>query len=109
MRDHLEKQGWIVIRSAASRIIDLIALRQGEELFLEIKSTSEESFRISRSKHNKEQLRDHIAYARLIGAQALYAVEFRRTGKWRILAAEDIDENGILREDFGMRLEDWKP
>jgi len=108
MRDHLEKQGWIVIRSAASRIIDLIALKQGDELFIEVKSTSEDSFRISRSKHNKEQLRDHVAYAALIGATPYYAVEFRGSGKWAIYNASG-EVPDIIRMGEASELEDWKP
>jgi Holliday junction resolvase len=109
IRDHLEKQGWIVIRSAASRIIDLIAIKQGEELFIEVKSTGEDSFRISRSKHNKEQLRDHVAYAALIGATPVYAIEFRRTGKWVIADEGLLEIPPIIRAEYGKELETWIP
>ena len=105
LRDHLEKQGWVVIRSAASRIVDLIALKEGRELFIEVKSTSEPSFKMSRSKNNMEQLRDLLEYSRLIDAKPFYAIRFR-TG-WVIDDAHFVPS--IIRQEDGKGLESWIP
>jgi Holliday junction resolvase len=88
-------------------VIDLIAIRQGDELFIEVKSTAEPTFRLSRSVQGTQQLRDHISYAMLIGATPYYCVKFRKSGKWVISNAEMV--SSIVREQDGKSLEEWKP
>lgn len=87
LREYLEGIGFLVIRSAASRIVDLIAIRMDpphDELFIEVKSTMNPAFKISRVRSNRKQIDDLKLYASLIEAIPILAVKFRSKDQWAI-------------------------
>jgi Holliday junction resolvase len=102
LRDRLEARGCYVIRSAASRNVDLIAVEpNGATVAYEVKSTS--SARLSmNTRYGREQLKDHIRLCARI--PVYYAVRFTvdLSPVWRLFRAEDVQRDMCLnafRED----------
>jgi len=109
LREYLERLGFLVIRSAASRIVDLIAIRMDpphHELFIEVKSTMDRNFKISRIRANGEQIADLKNYAALIEAVLVYCVKFRSEGKWAIHDARSLPK--VIRQEDARALNHWE-
>lgn len=96
LRDMLEKRGCYVVRSAASRNIDLLAIEpNGACVGYEVKSTS--SHRLSlNTAYAREQLDGHMRLAERI--PVYYAIRFtvERTPVWKLFK--------VRPNDFDMRL-----
>jgi len=108
LREYLERLGFLVIRSAASRIVDLIAIRMyppHDELFIEVKSTMDRTFKLSRIRTNSEQVRDLKNYASLIEAIPVYCVKFRSEGKWAVHDARFLPS--VIRQSDARPLIAW--
>jgi len=89
LRDILEARGCYVIRSAASKNIDLIAVEpNGACVGYEVKSTSENRLSLSNS-YAREQLHGHMRLAERISVY--YAVRFTidRKPLWRFFKVCD--------------------
>jgi Holliday junction resolvase len=102
LRDILEGKGCYVIRSAASRNIDLIAIEpNGACVGYEVKSTSNARLSLNTS-YGRTQLQEHIRLSRRIAVY--YAVRFTVDGapEWRLFRVEDVQRDMCLnafRED----------
>lgn len=83
LRKELEKNGFLVIRSAGSFFIDLICIRNGEVCLIEIKSSRNKTHYLS--KRCREQLKE-LKKAEAYGAKSFYAVWFKNKG-WKIIKA----------------------
>ena len=102
LRDRLEARGCYVIRSAASRNIDLVAVEpNGACVGYEAKSTS--SHRLSlNTAYGRAQLDEHIRLSRRI--PVYYAVRFTvdQSPVWKLFRVEDVERDPCLnafRED----------
>ncbi|AXI25086.1 hypothetical protein CFE53_02520 [Methanofervidicoccus sp. A16] len=69
----LEREGFAVVRSAGSHGVDLIAGRKGEIYAFECKSTSKESFYIS-----KENILKLLIFSETFGARPYIAIKIKR-------------------------------
>lgn len=89
LRDILESRGAYVIRSAASKNIDLIAVEpNGAVVAYEVKSTSAARLSLSNS-YAREQLLGHMKLAERISVY--YAVRFtvERSPLWRFFRVDE--------------------
>jgi len=89
LRDILEARGCYVVRSAASRNIDLIAIEpNGATVGYEVKSTSSPRLSLNNS-YARSQLSEHFALSRKIAVY--YAVRFtvERSPLWRLFAVRE--------------------
>jgi Holliday junction resolvase len=101
LRDILEGKGCYVIRSAASRNVDLIAVEpNGVCVAYEVKSTSYPRLSLN-TQYGREQFAGHLALARRI--PVYYAVRFtiEQSPMWRLFkVTPDLDLRlNAFRED----------
>lgn len=110
LREYLEGLGFVVIRSAASRIVDLIAIGMDPpytHLFVEVKSTMDKTFKVSRVRSNREQIADLKLYASLVEATPIFGVKFRSEGKWVFHDANSMPS--VIRATDSKPLKEWVP
>ncbi len=88
LKAHLEKQGFLVLRSSASKTgIDLLAGNpQTKELLALQVQTSEYIY--------PEKVEDLKKYAHAFGAQPLIAL--RRNGNWKFIKPEELQSSGKM-------------
>jgi Holliday junction resolvase len=130
--ERLERGPFLVVRAAGSHGFDLVAMRAGYALPIEVKASAEDVIRFSSaSGRATDQLREHLEAAQRGGLVVLYA--YRRLGyrdgePWRLFTPQGgtqndgrvawlrnhlrpIDKtkegNGILRWDNGLPLSEF--
>lgn len=92
LRAILQARGYLVIRSAASKVYDLVCVDEGGFVFfLEVKSVKGNCFRVSRTAMTREQhaqmRRDMMRYGNPEGVHFAYCIRFP-DGEYRIYGAE---------------------
>lgn len=108
LRDILNARGYLCIRSAASKLVDLVALDSGGFcFFIEVKAVLGDTYRTSRTAFQREQHLEMMRYASIYGTEEiifLYVIRYG-DGQYR---AFPIDRE-IFRYDEGMPLDDAFP
>lgn len=104
LRAILQERGYLVIRSAASKVYDLVCADEGGFVFfIEVKSVKGSTFRVSRTEMTKEQhaqmQRDYDRYGS-DDVYFIYAVRFP-DGEYRIFGCE----SEIMPQDGGVSLD----
>lgn len=90
---------FIVIRSAGSLNVDLVALRDNISFLIEVKSSVYKRIRMSNSPQLKEQSERFEAACRSAGLLAIYAFRLKsfRGDSWRIFTLENENLKGIAK------------
>lgn len=88
LKQHLEKDGWMVIRSGGSKKPDLIAARGGKIIILECKVTAKD--RVYVDKNEVDNLKK-IASA--FNADGVYAIKQKQKG-WSLISLSDLKQLG---------------
>ncbi len=95
----IEDKPFLVIRGAGSLGVDLVAIRDGISLPIEVKSSTSPVLRFSRSEKLAVQAQEMVHDCRRAGLMPIYA--FRHKGQrgdaWRIFTIEMGPVNGRLR------------
>lgn len=76
LRDKFRVEGWIVIRSAGSHVVDLVVLKPEEHMLVEVKSTSKDRVKTNINQKSKEQFDLLNEYAKQ-GFNVYYYVWFK--------------------------------
>ena len=108
LRAILQERGYLVIRSAASKVYDLVCVDEGGFVFfLEVKSVKSRCYRVSRTAMTKEQhaqmQRDNERYGGF-DVVFMYAVRFP-DGEYRIYGPG----RDIMPQHEGLSLDDAFP
>jgi Holliday junction resolvase len=102
LRDILEGKGCYVIRSAASRLIDLVAIEpNGAVVGYEVKSTSGHRLSVN-TVYGRAQLGEHLKLNQKIAVY--YAIRFTvdQSPVWKLFRVQDVERDPCLnafRED----------
>ena len=110
LRAILQERGYLVIRSAASKVYDLVCVDEGGFVFfLEVKSVKDgHCFRVSRTAMTREQhaqmQHDQMFFGRLEDVVFLYAVRFP-DGEYRFYGCE----REIMSQYEGLSLDEAFP
>lgn len=95
----IENKPFLVIRGAGSLGVDLVAIREGISLPIEVKSSTSQVLRFSRSEKLAVQAQEMVEDCRRAGLMPIYA--FRHKGQrgdaWRMFTIEMGSVNGRLR------------
>lgn len=90
---------FMVVRGAGSLGVDLVAIRDGLSLPIEVKSSTSEVLRFSRSEKLAIQAQEMVEDCRRVGLMPIYA--FRHKGQrgdaWRIFTLDIGPVNGRMR------------
>ncbi len=91
LRAILQDRGYLVIRSAASKVYDLVCVDEGGfVVFLEVKSVKGDVFRVSRTAMTREQHAQMLRDTERYGSEDVifaYAVRFS-DGEYRVFVPE---------------------
>jgi len=90
---------FMVIRGAGSLGVDLVAIRDGLSLPIEVKSSASNVLRFSRSEKLAIQAQEMIDGCKLVGLMPIYAFRYKgqRGDAWRIFTLDIGQVNGRLR------------
>ena len=95
----IEEKPFMVVRGAGSLGVDLVAIREGLSLPIEVKSSTSAVLRFSRSEKLTIQAQEMVEDCRRVGLMPVYA--FRHKGQrgdaWRIFTIDMGPVNGRLR------------
>jgi len=91
LKEKLEKKGFLVIRSAGSFAMDLLAVKDGKCFVYEVKSTKQDVFYLD--KKTKQQVED-LLKMRKFGVIPYLAVYFKRKD-WKLIKLNDIPRRVI--------------
>ena len=95
----IEEKPFMVVRGAGSLGVDLVAIREGLSLPIEVKSSTSTVLRFSRSEKLTIQAQGMVDDCRRVGLMPVYA--FRHKGQrgdaWRIFTIDMGPMNGRLR------------
>jgi len=78
LKKELEKDNWLVLRSAGSHGIDLLALKPTKHILIEVKSTSKNRLKTNINQKSKEQF-DMLNKLAQKGFTVFYYVWFKGT------------------------------
>ncbi len=99
--DQLEERPFLVIRTAGSHGFDLLALRDGVALPIEVKCSGEETIHFTASRgRNMEQYEQLTRQTFRAGQVLLYAYRLmgmRAEDPWRLFRASNGDTKGVAR------------
>ena len=95
----IEDKPFMVIRGAGSLGVDLVAIRDGLSLPIEVKSSTSAVLRFSRSEKLATQAREMMDDCRRVGLMPIYAFRHKghRGDAWRIFTLDIGDINGRLK------------
>jgi len=90
---------FMVVRGAGSLGVDLVAIREGLSLPIEVKSSASNVLRFSRSEKLAIQAQEMIDGCKRVGLMPIYAFRYKgqRGDAWRIFTLEIGSVNGRLR------------
>lgn len=90
LRNELEAQAFC-LRGAGSLGVDLVAIKEGVAYCYEVKSCSEDIWRINRSAFAREQYERFKLNTALGGCLSFYAIYFPKLAMWSIVPLEAMD------------------
>lgn len=95
----ITERPFMVIRGAGSLGVDLVAVRSDLSLPIEVKSSTNDVLRFSRSEKLAIQAQEMIDDCRRVGLMPLYAFRYKRQrgDAWRVFTLDVGDVNGRLR------------
>jgi Holliday junction resolvase len=95
----IEEKPFMVVRGAGSLGVDLVAIREGLSLPIEVKSSTSDVLRFSRSEKLTIQAQEMVEDCRRVGLMPVYAFRYKgqRGDSWRIFTIEMGPINGRLR------------
>jgi Holliday junction resolvase len=95
----IKERPFMVIRGAGSLGVDLVAIRYGFSLPIEVKSSTSEVLRFSRSEKLAEQAQEMMDDCRRVGLMPIYAFRYKgqRGDAWRIFTLDIGPLDGRLR------------
>ncbi len=95
----IKERPFMVIRGAGSLGVDLVAIRYGFSLPIEVKSSTSDVLRFSRSEKLAEQAQEMMDDCRRVGLMPIYAFRYKgqRGDAWRIFTLDIGPLDGRLR------------
>jgi Holliday junction resolvase len=95
----IEEKPFMVVRGAGSLGVDLVAIREGLSFPIEVKSSTSDVLRFSRSEKLTIQAQEMVDDCRRVGLIPVYAFRYKgqRGDAWRIFTIDMGPVNGRLR------------
>ncbi len=95
----IEEKPFMVVRGAGSLGVDLVAIREGLSFPIEVKSSTSDVLRFSRSEKLTIQAQEMVDDCRRVGLIPVYAFRYKgqRGDAWRIFTIDMGHVNGRLR------------
>jgi len=101
LRGILQERGYVVIRSAASKCLDLICVDPESVTGIEVKSTRADVVYCSRTARQKEQHDELVRINETLAVGACYAVRWEPSGEYEFFFCYDT----IMRKGHGVDID----